>query len=399
VSLALYNHDGTWFKVTSKDVNLETVMTPDVMSLSITEEMAKMDSGTIQLLDRNNIYSRILRPGVKMYISWGTRLGQPNASQRNPIEVMINSPSGGGDGGGRITFNCSFMALQSRGSQLIKWYETGTKADVIAEVMDRIGILPSNREINFARGSEGITSGTKICQNESDFRFLVKYADEWRAAFRTGTDQKGNQIACFVDYAKLKTSDFVIKMTGSGSTHFEYGNGYQSILSNKANVLEYTWQDHSMDSANGQGVRIYEADGQVQMLTYNVEDETVTTWRLDPKKIEDELKLHDMAGQTKLMASYLSAQTFEEVKRFFIEDTTTTAPQGSGITVDAKLMGDPTVTASMIATFGNGFPPRIGAKDRTWWIRKADHDITTAGYFTNVSIADAYAFSPTGQKI
>lgn len=399
MSLALYNHDGTWFKVTSKDVNLETVMTPDVMSLSITEEMAKMDSGTIQLLDRNNIYSRILRPGVKMYISWGTGLGQPNASQRNPIEVMINSPSGGGDGGGRITFNCSFMALQSRGSQLIKWYETGTKADVIAEVMDRIGILPSNREINFARGSEGITSGTKICQNESDFRFLVKYADEWRAAFRIGTDQKGNQIACFVDYAKLKTSDFVKKMTGSGSTHFEYGNGYQSILSNKANVLEYTWQDHSMDSANGQGVRIYEADGQIQMLTYNVEDETVTTWRLDPKKIEDELKLHDMAGQTKLMASYLSAQTFEEVKRFFIEDTTTTAPQGSGITVDAKLMGDPTVTASMIATFGNGFPPRIGAKDRTWWIRKADHDITTAGYFTNVSIADAYAFSPTGQKI
>jgi hypothetical protein len=399
VSLELYNHDGTWFKVTSKDVNVETVATPDVMSLTVTEEMAKMDSGSIQLLDRNNVYSRILRPGVKLLVSWGTRLGQPTASQRNPIEVMVNSPSGGGDGGGRITFNCSFMALQSRGSDQVRWYETGTKADVISDALTRAGVLIANQEINFARGSESITAGTKIMQNESDFRFLVRMADEWRAAFRIGRDQKGNQIACFVDYAGLKTSNFVQRMTGETSSRLEYGNGYQSTLSGQANVLEYTWQDHSMDAANGQGVRIYEADGKIQMMTYNVENETVTTWRLVPERIEQELKQRDLSGQTKLMSDYLSAKTFDQIKRFFVEDTTTTAPQGSGLTIDAKLMGDPNVTAAMIATFGTGFPDRIGAADRTWWIRKVDHALSTAGYFSSVSISDAYAFSPTGEKL
>lgn len=391
----LYNHDGSWFKVESSDISTDMIKTEDVMSFNVTEEMAKMDSGTLQLLDRNNVYSRILRPGVKLKVSWGTRMGQPTATSRSPIEVMVNSPSGGGDGGGRITFNCSFMALQSRGSEMVKWYETGTKADVIADAMRRCGVL--NPEINFVRGSEAITSGTKVCQNESDFRFLVKYADEWRAAFRIGRDKQGNQIACFVDYAKLKTSSFVQRMTGETSTHLEYGFG--DVLTGQANVLDYSWKDHSMDAATGQGVRVYEADGKIQMQTYNVENETVTYWRLVPELIQKELQLHDLAGQSKLMADYLSAKTFDEVKRFFVEDTTTTAPQGSGLTIDAKLMGDPNVTAAMIATFGAGFPSRIGSTDRTWWIRKVDHSLDTSGYFTNVSISDAYAFSPTGEKL
>lgn len=398
MSLELYNHDGSWFKVESPDIKTDMIKTEDVMSLSITEEMAKMDSGTLQLLDRNNIYSYILRPGVKLRISWGTRMGQPTAASRSPIEVMVNSPSGGGDGGGRITFNCSFMALQSRGSEMVKWYETGTKADVIADAMRRCGVL--NPEINFARGSEAITSGTKVCQNESDFRFLVKYADEWRAAFRIGRDKQGNQIACFVDYAKLKTSNFVKLMTGESSVHLEYGDAYEAILSNQANTLEYSWQDHSMDAATGQGVRVYEADGKIQMQTYNVKDETVTTWRLVPERIQAAFNQQkDITTQTSLMVDFLSVKTFDEVKRFFVEDTTTTAPQGSGLTIDAKLMGDPNVTAAMIATFGAGFPSRIGASDRTWWIRKVDHSLDTSGYFTNVSISDAYAFSPTGEKL
>ena len=400
MSLELYNHDGSWFKVESPDIKTDMVKTEDVMSLNVVEEMAKMDSGTLQLLDRNNIYSYILRPGVKLKISWGTRMGQPTAASRSPIEVMVNSPSGGGDAGGRITFNCSFMALQSRGSEMVRWYETGTKADVISDAMTRCGVSIANQEINFARGSEAITSGTKVCQNESDFRFLVKYADEWRAAFRIGRDKQGNQIACFVDYAKLKTSNFVKLMTGESSTHLEYGDAFEAILSNQANTLEYTWQDHSMDAATGQGVQVYEADGKVQMMTYNVKDETVTYWRLDEKAVEKAFNQQpDLTSKASLLADFLSRQTFEQVKQYFIADTTTTAPQGSGLTVDAKLMGDPNVTAAMIATFGTGFPSRIGASDRTWWIRKAEHNLTTAGYFTDVSISDAYAFSPTGEKL
>lgn len=399
MSLSLYNHDGTWFSVTSTDVPVDTIISNDVISLNITEEMAKMDSGSIQLLDRNLIYSRLLRPGAKLKVSWGVRKGLSTALSRSPIEVMINSPSGSGDENGRCIYNVSFMALGFRGDQGNRWYETGTKADVVADAMSRIGISTSNQEISFTRGSEAITSNTKVVQYESDFRFLVRCADEWRCAFRIGYNQKGKMIGCFVDYSKLKTSSFASSVGGSSSVQLEYGGSGFAPTGN-ANVLSYSWNDHSMDAAQGDGARIVIVDGVPQIYRTVVENETVKYYRLVPERIEAELKSVDTTSdRTTLMMNYLSAKTFDEVKRFFVEDTTTTAPQGSGIEVNAKMMGDPSITASLVASFGSGFPDRIGAKDRTWWIRKASHDITSSGYFSTVDIADAYSFSPTGEKL
>lgn len=400
MSFELINHDGAWFKIDSPDAPVETIVTEDVISLSITEEMGKMDSGNLQLLDRNQIYSRILRPGGKLKISWGIRKGQVNALSRDPIEFMINSPSGGGDAGGRVTYNCTFMALGFRGDQGTRWYETGSKSDVVADAMTRIGIPAANREIDFQRGSEQITAGTKVVQYESDFRFLVRIADEWRCAFRIGYDRKGKLIACFIDYAKLKTSSFAQRVSGASSVNLEYGvYSKMTKLTGNANVLSYTWQDHSMDAAQGQSARIVIVDGVPQIFRTVVENETVKTYRLVPELIQQELQTRDLAGRTDLLMEYLSAKDFDEIKRFFIEDTMTTAPQGSGITIDAKLMGDPSITAALVATFGNGFPDRIGSKDRTWWIRNATHSFSTAGYFSDISIADAYSFSPTGEKL
>lgn len=413
MSFELINHDGAWFKIDSPDAPVETIVTEDVVSLSVTEEMLKMDCGNLQLLDQNQIYSKILRPGMKLKLSWGIRKGQRNAVERSPIEVMINSPSGGGDAGGRITYNCSFMALGYRGQYNVAWYESGTKADVIRTVLQRIGVPPDNIEVDFLRGSEKLTSGTKVCQSESDFQFIVKYSNEWRAAFRIGTDKKGNMLACFVDFDKLATSQFVQRMTGEKSTFFEYGGGglgsrisgqknILSSLSGRANVLSYTWQDHSMDSAAGDGVKMYQVDGKYEFQRYNAETETVTTWRLVPERIQAELLTKNGMGQLDLLKDYLSVQSFDQIKRYFEADSTTTAPQGSGVTADIKIMGNPTVSAGMIAEFGAGFPDRIGGKKngvkpRVWWIKQDTHTFTTAGYFTDVTVADAYSFSPTGQ--
>ena len=138
--MILFNHDGAYFDVTSDDVKFEHVAREDVISLDVVEEMAKMDTGSIQLLDPNHVYSRIIRPGAKLKISWGIRnLGQVPI-ERSGVEVMVNSPSGGGEANGQVTFNCNFAALGFRGDNKTKWYESGTKADVVAEVFSRMGI-------------------------------------------------------------------------------------------------------------------------------------------------------------------------------------------------------------------------------------------------------------------
>jgi hypothetical protein len=140
-------------------------------------------------------------------------------------------------------------------------------------------------------------------------------------------------------------------------------------------------------------------DGVPQLYRQVVKGETVTTYRLVPERIEKELGSHDIATRTSMLMDYLSVKDFDQVKRFFIEDSMSTAPQGSGIVIDLTMLGDPTLTAGLVATFGSGFPDRVGAKDRTWWVRKANHKIDVSGYFTDLEIADAYSFSPTGDML
>lgn len=387
--MTLWNHDGVFFDVQSDDVDFKSVASEDVMSLSITEEMAKMDSGTLRLRDPNGVYSDLLRPGVKVKVSWGVR-GKVQDVKRNPIEFMINSPSGGGDQSGLVTFDCSFAAIGFRGSDSVRWYESGTRAEVVAEVMDRMGILTTI--IDFARGSEALSGGNKVSQCESDFKFLVRVADEWKAAFRVYIDQSGRAVAAFVDYDKVGRAAKVA--VGESSTVLSYGFG-----NDPPNVKSYKWKDDSMNSSTGQGARVVIVDGKPQIYRTVVEDEKVKTYRLVPERIEAELSTRDLKGRTSLLLEYMSVKDFESVKRFFVEDTVTTAPQGSGLELDVDIIGDPLVTAGMVASFKSGFPSRIGASDRTWWIRRAVHSIEASGYSIGLNIVDAYSFSPTGVKI
>ena len=99
------------------------------------------------------------------------------------------------------------------------------------------------------------------------------------------------------------------------------------------------------------------------------------------------------------MKNIMKVKTFKEVERFFIQDTITTAPQGSGVTVKVHMFGDINVTAGQVVTFGQGFPDRLGAKDRTWYIKSVTHSMGTNGYFCDLEIVDAYMFSPTGQRL
>jgi hypothetical protein len=156
-----------------------------------------------------------------------------------------------------------------------------------------------------------------------------------------------------------------------------------------------------MDSANGQGVKISWVDGKPQIYKYVVEDEQVVAYRLNEKMLAERFKQEGTVAGFKLMVDYVSQTDFnsQKVKQYFTREVLTTAPQGSGIKVSAKMMGDPMVTNGMVATFGDGFPPRIGAKDKTWWVKSATHNITHQGYFMDLEIWDALAETPTGMRL
>lgn len=390
--MTLFNHDGTYFDVTSPDVRFPRLATEDVISLSVEEAVKELPRGTLRFRDPNHAYSRILRPGARMSVSWGVRRGLQSVA-RDPMEVVVNSPGGGGSAQGEVTYDCSFMALGFRGSEAVRWWEGGTKADVVVGAMRRLGVKVT--EVNFKRGSEAVTSSSKVCQYEGDFRFLVRLADEWRCAFRVGFSRNGT-VASFVDYDRLGASTFSSLVGGYSSTELHYGGL-------RANVLSYTWKDQSMDAAQGQGARVVMVDGKPQIFRQVVEDERVVTYRLVPERIEQELERHGQADRTELLLDYLSAKDFSQVKRFFVEDVSTTAPQGSGVTASVRLMGDPSLTEGMVVSFGDGFPDRLGSRgpgdSRTWWARRVTHEISRSGYLCGMEVCDAYAISPTGVKL
>jgi hypothetical protein len=156
-----------------------------------------------------------------------------------------------------------------------------------------------------------------------------------------------------------------------------------------------------MNSANGDGVSISQMpDGTYEVTRINVPDEKVITYRLVPERIKAE---YEAAGDSTLinavLLEMLSKEDWKQIEHYFDVVPESTVPQGSGLELEAKLMGDPLVTAGMVCGFGFGFPDRFGAKDRTWFISKSTHSLSTGGYELDISIRDAYSFSPDGTKM
>jgi|LSPZ01.1.fsa_nt_gi hypothetical protein len=402
----IFNFDACFFEVHAPENPKLTgaIVSKDVLSLSITEELGNLDSGTIALHDDHHIYSRFFRPGLLLEIAFGIKiLGKE--IKRTGMRFMVSSPSGGGGSNGDIFFNCSLTAA-CRGSVHKKSFTAGTKESVISEVMLNLGV--STQDLNFRGMKDTITANTEIVQNESDLRFLTRLADSWGCAFRIGCNQKGQLVGMFVDYDKTKEASLAV--TGRNLLKLEYGSGGKIEDANIAypinggggpNVLSYTWKDNAMNSATGDGVTLTEMpDGTVQVTRYSVPDEKVLTYRLVPERIERELaEAGDITRSTAVLLEMLSKKDWEQIRFYFDEIAESTAPQGSGIEVEVKLIGDPLITTGMVCGFGAGFPDRIGAADRTWYVSKVTHSLSSGGFTTDISIRDAYSFNEEGVKL
>lgn len=410
----LSNKDSSFFEIVSPDVGLDDkISTGDLISMTVNEKMSQLTQGTLSLHDPNHVYSRILRLGVKLRIAWGYKNADAHprsllapiqnldqfseSTERRGLEVLVESPSGGGSQTGVATYNCNFTSLGWRGDDEVRVFEEGTYADVVKTVLSELGVPPDQQIVRFSRGNTTIDETNSVRQWESNFAFLVRLASrEWRAFFSMNYDQKGTLWARFVD-PDLLPSTIAYQSAIMGV------RGKSSILDYKglvANVISYTWKNNAGKSGTGDGVNIVIVNGQPTFQRYNVETQTVVTWQLRPERIEAELgrKQNEagVTGQITLVQDVLSASSFEEVQRFFEPIEQETAPQGYGYEVNLKMLGDPLFMAGNMVTFGEGFPDVLGNSQTNWYVESVSHTISQQGYMMDVHVADAYSFSPTG---
>ena len=409
MGVGLTNKDFSFYQITSDDVKLEgRIMVEDLRSLTVTEELGKMDSGTLSFNDPNHFYSRILRTGVTLKLIWGYARRGADLSvpanlfnsdvfsqdlERRGLKVFVTGPGGGGDDHGQIEYKCNFLALDMRGSDNFVRYKAGTKGDVVAQILSRLGIPTGSQVINFQRMKEKIPLDTEVMQWESDFKTLVRLSFEWRASFRIGYRADGSLAAVFVDTWSLPTA---IRSNGlttmRSNVYYEYGTS-------TANVQSFTWQDQSGESGVGDNVQMRWVNGQPMFIHYQAETQTVTVWEIDQEKMKAEMdRRGNLGDKAELLNAWMNAKTFEEVKRYFKPVNQETAPQGTGIITTIKTMGSPLYPVGLAADIGPGFPDRVRHKGVVTYIRKLTHTIVE-NYMCDHELADAYVFSPTGTML
>lgn len=408
--IGISNKDTSFFKVFSPDIDLdETDMSRDLISLTITERLGAMPQGSLQFYDKNHIYSRILRTGAQLKLTWG--YGEFNYTEgivdsdlnldeitgnveRRGYAGFISSPGGAGASSGVITYDCNFTAYGFRGEDKSLPYTSGTRADVVIQAFTDIGILPINMIIDFTQGTEKLSTARSVRQDETTFAFLTRIAKEWRALFSVSFNQQGLPVGIFIDHSKVAKSEILQKtLNAKGANHFI---GFKGEISN---VKSYTWKSNESESGVGHNVQMEIIDGQPIFRRYVAEQETVITYKLNTDRIKaafDEKETDGIVAQTKLMTELLSAKNFEEIAHFFDPYESTTAPQGFGYKININMNGNPLYSPPNIVSLANGFPDRLGNKQTIYYLNKVTHTINRSGYSMSCEVVDAFTFSDIG---
>lgn len=415
MSININNKDSSFFTVASPDiVETEKDLTSKIISLTINEEMGRLPYGTLTLYDPTLIYARILRNGLKLDITWGYKVFDDSERtkvlvglnsdeisgrrERRGFNAIVSAPSGAGTQGGQLIFNCNFASLGFRGDDFARIHKSGYKRDIISRVFDELGVSSVFRDIRFSRGDEKLSEQTNVRQNETNFQFLVRISYEWRALFRLGHTPKGDIAGIFIDPDYLSKTLFNTWTTGGRgqSNYFDYKGSV-------SNVISYTWKNNEGENGVGDNVQMVLIDGVPTFLRFVQESEKVVAYRLVPELIGKELEQRGLEsgvqGQTRLMKDWLNVTDFKQIKRFFVPIEAGTAPQGFGYEIKAKMLGNPLTSPPVIASFGRGFPERIGNIDTKWYVRKVAHNLDINGYFMDTDIVDAFAITPLGEVL
>ena len=411
--IGIQNYDSSFFEIESDDLSLDNnTMSKNLINLSITEQRDAMTQGTLNFYDQDHKFSKILRTGVNLKISWGYKdnlllpdivnfkynVDEINGSLiRRGLTAFISSPGGGGSSHGTVTYNCNFTAFKFRGLDESETFSTGTKKDVISKVFDKIGVSLIKRFISFRNANDKLNTEKKVRQDGTDFQFLTQKAREWDALFAMGFSPEGEVVAVFIDTDQIG-NNLIPKWTSNviGSTH---AVGYKGEINN---VISYTWKSNESENGVGSNVKLDFVDGQAVFHRFVAEQKKVITYKLKPERIRDAINSIESDGiisQTKLVADLLSVKDFEEIKHFFEPHMTTLAPQGFGYTINAQMIGNPLFMPPNQIFLNNGFPDRFGGKFDKYYINKVTHNIDKSGYKMSIQIVDPFSISDIGLVI
>jgi hypothetical protein len=406
----IFNLDEAWFEVKFTGVDDKVYMESDAIeSLTWTDELKSLGSGTLVMDDHSHIYSRIFDPGSTVQISFGIlpSLWHAVPVSRSGIKAIVMSPGGAAGSNGDVRYNMNFQSYDFMGDYRTEWDENSTMKQILEKIV--VTELKAKPIVDFTGDDRSLRG---YGRSETAWRFLVRCADDFGFALFSGYDKLGMPMIAMVDHDKTKI--VAENFTGRGSLHLEYGAGgviptkyggdpikYYKDGSGGPNVISYTWQDNTNNNSSGDGVTLYQgADGKPVYVRRVVENKMVVTYKLVPERVEAAFREKpDSRQQTALFGELIKASSFQSVKKFFDPIPELTAPQGQGIEMTVELLGDPLICAGMVCTFGVGFPDRVSRGDVSYWVRKAQHKFSRSGYTTQVEIVDAYSFSPTGQRL
>jgi hypothetical protein len=427
MSIGFQNYDSSFFQIEVeglKNTTLKKDISDRIINLEVVEEMGKIITGNIQMVDDDDLKFTNVLKGKKINVKWGYSkidISGMNAfrKQNNPKELFspelglvnryasgtIMNPSGGGDENGVFTYNCSFYGREYYDKTTAKMnrkiFSSGTKTELIAQIFTDMGI--KKFYINFRRGDERLSKDTAVTKGESNFRFLSKCAQEWRALFKISTNNKiinpsadppeYEMVGIFCNYDDdVSRKSFLEQTLGTSgdSSTFDYK------LSGSPNVKSYTWQFHQGESGAGDNVRIGPGG---EFYYMKADTEKVTYYKLDAKKMKSELsKQGDITKQTAwLKEKFKQAENGMEnlvQLKYFVSCDETTAPQGIGLSAQLECIGNPLLTVPARAVFGVGFPDVFNVKKGlTFYQVRVSHKINRAGYMCSVQIADAFTTS------
>jgi len=410
--IGLENKDTSFFTVESPDVTLKDVnFSKNLISLNIQEKMGAIPQGSLSFYDPNHYFSRILRTGVRLIISWGYRnaLDTPDSLIerklnfdevsgnliRRGYQGFVSSPTGSGGKDGNVVFNCNFSSFGFRGEDESKLYTTGNKASVVNKAFDDIGI--TKKYIDFTLGGDLVTVDKYVRQDESTFAFLNRMAVEWQAFFHVAFSPDGDPVGVFIDKNKIGSTSlplWVLNARGKSNAI-----GWKGELNN---VISYKWSSSESERGVGDNVRLDIVDGQIQFRQYSAEQEKVVTWRLDQTKIQNAFAGAGSEGldsQIKLTQELLSKNDFEEIKKFFTPVDQTTAPDGYGYRLNCEMIGNPLYIPGNLIAVKNGFPDRIGGDQSKWYLHSVSHKIDRSGYMMSIEVVDVFNLSPIGLPV
>jgi len=410
----LYNQDSSFFEIDSPDIKAGRVLTEDIMSFTYEEELYKYNTGSIQVNDPDNYYSKVLRVGAKLNIRFGYMdsdlstnallMQKENPTQvigssvREGITAYIQNPTGSASANGTVSFTCNFYGKEWLAKKEHRIHTGITKGALIGQLLLELGCVTTM--VNFTRQTELLDQDTQILQRETNYRFLLKMAYEWRAVFRISTDGAGNLSAVFISPSQIGSVQLPFLLSGAlggDSMYLEWKEGV-------ANVIEYKWKNHQGQNGTGDNARlVMGADGKMTTIRYVTKGDKVQAYTLRPERIRERLdKTDSFSEKFKQMQDWLNVADFEEVAWAFDPIEIKTAPQGLGYSMNAKILGNPLLSAPLKVFFGKGFPTWFTPKSSAthvsnFYARKVTHNIDQNGYKIDLDIMDS--FSLTGGSL